>query len=79
MPTRHRRRLRQRDALAGWLDRQASESLWTPSITVFEIRLGLALLAASRQRKGRGVDMRDTRIADSALTAAATQRAVSPA
>jgi len=92
--------------LVGWLDRQAPESLWTTSITVFEVRLGLALLpagkrqrglaaafdallredlrdrildfdstaageaaviAAARQRKGRGVDMRDTQIAGIAV------------
>ena len=32
-----------RDVVA-WLDQQAPESVWTTSITVFEIRLGLALM-----------------------------------
>ena len=34
-----------------WLDRQAPESLWLTSITVFEARLGLALLPAGRRRR----------------------------
>ena len=31
--------------VVAWLDRQAPESLWITSITVFEARFGLALLA----------------------------------
>lgn len=89
-----------------WLDRQPAESIWITSITLFETRLGVALLprgrrrqalelaferllhdelehrvldfdspaatqaaalAASRQRAGRPVDMRDTQIAGIAL------------
>lgn len=34
----------------GWLDRQPPESVWTTSITVFESRLGLALLPECRRR-----------------------------
>lgn len=34
-----------------WLDLQAAQSVWITSITLFEIRLGLALLAAGRWRK----------------------------
>ncbi|MCC6869492.1 MAG: type II toxin-antitoxin system VapC family toxin [Burkholderiales bacterium] len=34
-----------------WLDRQPAESIWTTSITVFEIRLGLALLPKGRRRQ----------------------------
>ena len=34
-----------------WLDQQPSESVWITSITVFETRLGLALLAAGRRRQ----------------------------
>lgn len=34
----------------GWLDRQPPESVWTTSITVFESRLGLALLPEGRRR-----------------------------
>lgn len=38
--------------VAAWLDDQAPESVWTTSITVFEIRLGLALLeAGAKQRR----------------------------
>lgn len=33
-----------------WLDTQPAESIWTTSITVFEIRTGLALLPAGRRR-----------------------------
>jgi predicted nucleic acid-binding protein len=35
-----------------WLDRQAPESVWTTSVTVFEIRFGLARLPAGRRRTG---------------------------
>lgn len=38
-------------AVVTWLDRQAPESLWTTSITVFEARFGLALLADGRRRR----------------------------
>ncbi len=34
-----------------WLDRCPPESVWTTSVTVFEIRLSLELLAAGRRRK----------------------------
>lgn len=34
-----------------WLDRQPAESIWTTVVTVFEIRFGLALLAAGRRRQ----------------------------
>lgn len=34
-----------------WLDAQPSESIWTTSVTVFEIRAGLELLAPSRRRR----------------------------
>ena len=34
-----------------WLDRQAAESIWITSITLFEARLGLALLPKGRRRK----------------------------
>ena len=34
-----------------WLDQQPSESVWITSITVFETRLGLVLLAAGRRRQ----------------------------
>jgi predicted nucleic acid-binding protein len=34
-----------------WLDRQAPESVWITSITLFEARLGLALLPTGRRRQ----------------------------
>lgn len=34
-----------------WLDAQPPESIWTTTITVFEIRFGLEILAAGRRRK----------------------------
>jgi hypothetical protein len=33
-----------------WVDRQPAESVWITSITLFETRLGLALLPAGRRR-----------------------------
>jgi toxin FitB len=33
-----------------WLDRQPAESVWITSITLFEARLGLALLPSGRRR-----------------------------
>jgi predicted nucleic acid-binding protein len=45
--------LREPDAaVVSWLDRQAAESVWITSITVFEIRFGLALLPSGRRRRG---------------------------
>lgn len=94
-----------------WLDEQPSESIWTTSITVFEVRMGLELLAngrrrshlehefdrllveeldgrvqpfdraaadaagtiaASRQRAGRSVEIRDVQIAGIATARRAT-------
>ena len=34
-----------------WLDGLPPESIWTTSITVFEVRLGLEILAAGRRRR----------------------------
>ncbi len=34
-----------------WVDRQAAESVWITSITLFESRLGLALLPTGRRRQ----------------------------
>lgn len=34
-----------------WLDRQPAESVWITAITVFEARMGLALLPGGRRRK----------------------------
>ena len=37
--------------VVAWLDRQPSESVWTTSVTIFEIRFGLELLAVGRRRR----------------------------
>lgn len=37
--------------VARWLDEQPAESIWTTSITVFEIRAGIELLERERRRK----------------------------
>ena len=34
-----------------WLDQQPGESVWITTVTLFEARLGLALLPAGRRRK----------------------------
>jgi toxin FitB len=39
-------------AVVAWVDRQPAESVWITSITLFEARLGLALLPAGRRRQG---------------------------
>lgn len=45
--------LMQRDPdplVIAWLDGQPAESVWTTSITVFEVRLGLEILVTGRRR-----------------------------
>ena len=37
-------------AVERWFDAQPPESIWTTTITIFEIRFGLALLAPGRRR-----------------------------
>ena len=37
--------------VVAWLDRQPAESVWITSITLFEARLGLALLSKGRRRQ----------------------------
>jgi predicted nucleic acid-binding protein len=37
-------------AVERWFDAQPPESVWTTTITIFEIRFGLALLAPGRRR-----------------------------
>jgi predicted nucleic acid-binding protein len=34
-----------------WLDQQPAESIWTTSITVFEVRMGLALMPEGRRQR----------------------------
>jgi toxin FitB len=38
-------------AVVAWLDGVPPESAWTTSVTVFEVRFGLELLARSRRRR----------------------------
>lgn len=37
--------------VVAWLDGLPAESVWTTAITVFEVQLGLALLASGRRRR----------------------------
>ena len=37
--------------MVAWLDDLPAESVWTTAITVFEVRLGLELLASGRRRR----------------------------
>ncbi|HEY7248700.1 MAG TPA: type II toxin-antitoxin system VapC family toxin [Xanthobacteraceae bacterium] len=37
-------------AVASWIDRQARTSVWTTSLTIFEIRHGLALIPSGRRQ-----------------------------
>jgi toxin FitB len=39
-------------SVVAWLDRQPAESVWITSVTLFEARLGLALLPKGRRRQG---------------------------
>ena len=38
-------------SVVAWLDDLPAESVWTTAITVFEVRLGLELLASGRRRR----------------------------
>src|ERR1700756_460686 len=38
------------EAVVDWLDRQALTSIWTTSVTVLEIRFGIARMPAGRRR-----------------------------
>ena len=38
-------------SVVAWLDGVAAESVWVSSITVFEVRFGLELLASGRRRR----------------------------
>jgi len=39
-------------SVVAWLDQQPSESIWTTSVTLFEVAYGLALLPKGRRRTG---------------------------
>jgi predicted nucleic acid-binding protein len=38
-------------AVIAWLDDQEPDSIWTTAVTVFEVELGIALLAEGRRRR----------------------------
>jgi predicted nucleic acid-binding protein len=41
------------EVVAAWIDHQARTSVWTTTITVFEIRYGLAVMPVGRRRTDR--------------------------
>ncbi len=43
---------RRPSAVVDWLDRQAASGVWTTAITMYESRLGIALLPVGRKRTG---------------------------
>ncbi|MGQ0547730.1 MAG: type II toxin-antitoxin system VapC family toxin [Betaproteobacteria bacterium] len=51
--------------IVDWMDRQAAESSWTTTVTLFEIRLGLMLLPQGRRR--RALETAFTRLIDDDL------------
>ena len=76
-------------AVVAWLDRQPAKSVWITSITLFEARLGLALLPSGRRRQtleaafgrllvedleNRVLDFDSASAIEAALLAAARQR-----
>ena len=80
-------------AVVAWLDLQAAESIWITSITLFETRLGLALLPKGRRRQAleaafartlsedlenRVLDFDSAAAAEAASLAAMRQRAGRP-
>jgi predicted nucleic acid-binding protein len=80
-------------AVVQWLDRQPAESIWITSITLFETRLGLALLPRGRRRQSlesvfdrlveedlenRVLDFDSAAATEAASLAAARQRAGRP-
>jgi toxin FitB len=79
--------------VVAWLDRQPAESVWITSVTLFEARLGLALLPKGRRRQAleaafaqlleldlenRVLDFDSAAAAEAASLAAERQRAGRP-
>lgn len=79
--------------VVAWLDDQPAESVWITSITLFEARLGLALLPNGRRRKAlesafdrlleeelqhRVLDFDSAAVTEAAALAAARQKAGRP-
>jgi len=80
-------------AVVAWLDRQPAESVWITSVTLFESRLGLALLPKGRRQQlletafsrlleedleNRVLDFDSAAAAEAAALAAERQRAGRP-
>lgn len=80
-------------SVVAWLDHQPAESIWITSITLFEARLGLALLPGGRRRKtletafarllkedleNRVLDFDSAAATEAALLAAARRKAGRP-
>lgn len=80
-------------SVVAWLDRQPAESVWITSITLFEARLGMALLPTGRRRQkleaafarllkedleNRVLDFDSAAAAESASLAAERQKAGRP-
>jgi predicted nucleic acid-binding protein len=42
-----------KEPVTAWLDRQPRTSVWTTSVTIFEIRYGLAVMPSGKRRAGR--------------------------
>ena len=42
----------QEPSVIAWLDQQPAISVWTTSVCVFEVRMGLALMADGKRRRG---------------------------
>ena len=81
-------------AVVEWLDRQPADSVWISAITLFEARLGLALLPSGRRRRaletaferllledleGRVLDFDTAAATEAAVLAAGRQKAGRPA
>jgi predicted nucleic acid-binding protein len=74
--------------VAAWLNRQPTESVWTTSVTLYELRFGIEILATGRRRRALESALRrlseevlegrvlpfDTAAADMAGSLAAEQR-----
>lgn len=49
-------------AVVEWLDNQPAESIWTTSVTVLEVRMGLELLDPGRRRDPEHPSLRRARV-----------------
>ena len=44
--------MRREEQVIAWMNRQARPSVWTTSVSVYETRFGIELLASGRRRRG---------------------------